>query len=149
MFNVEPIDEEVIYDGRPMITETDLKGKILFMNRKFVEMSGYEKSDLIGKPHSVIRHPDMPKEAFCCLWDTIKKGDIWSGFVKNLRKDGKFYWVEVIVEPVKDENNQIKGYCASRRPVTEKDKTYASTLFQDLKSGKIKEFNLHREHTQA
>jgi len=145
MFNVQPIDEEIIYDGRPMITETDLRGKIVFMNRKFLEMSGYEKSELIGKPHSIIRHPDMPKEAFCCMWDTIKKGEMWSGFVKNLRKDGKYYWVKVIVEPVKDESQNIKGYCASRKPVTENDKIFASTLFEELKSGKVKALNMHHQ----
>ena len=149
MFNVEPINEEVIYDGRPMITETDLRGKIVFMNRKFKEMSGYTKEELIGRPHSVVRHPDMPREAFCCLWDTIKKGDIWSGFVKNLRKDGRYYWVEVIVEPIKEPTtDQITGYCASRRPVSEKDKAYASEMFQKLKCGEITDLNLHREFHQ-
>ena len=148
MFNVELINEEVIYDGRPMITETDLKGKIVYMNRKFKEMSGYAKEELIGRPHSVVRHPDMPREAFCCLWDTIKKGDIWSGFVKNLRKDGRYYWVEVIVEPIKDETHIITGYCASRRPVSEKDKAYATEMFQKLKCGDITELNLHREFHQ-
>ena len=145
MNDVTPVDEEMIYDGRPMITETDLQGKIVFMNRKFLEMSGYDRSELIGKPHSIIRHPDMPKEAFCCMWDTIKKGKTWSGFVKNLRKDGKFYWVKVTVEPIKGEGDTIKGYCASRKPVTKDDKSYATRIFNDMKSGKIKEVNMHHD----
>ena len=148
MFDVTPINEEVIYDGRPMITETDLRGKIVYMNRKFIEMSGYDRHEILGKPHSVVRHPDMPREAFCCMWDTIKEGNMWSGFVKNLRKDGRYYWVEVIIEPILNDKRSITGYCASRRPVKESDKKYASEMFQKLKCGEIEHINLHREMIQ-
>jgi len=111
----EPIDEEVVFDGRSLITETDLKGVITFVNRKFVEMTGYSKQEAIGQPHSILRHPDMPKAGFEGMWKIIKEGKVWDGYVKNLRKDGKYYWVDVHIVPKKDENGTIIGYIASRK----------------------------------
>jgi PAS domain S-box-containing protein len=111
----KPIDEEVLFDGRSLISETDLKGVITFVNRKFVEMTGYSKEEAIGQPHSILRHPDMPKAAFEGMWKVIKAGKIWEGYVKNLRKDGKYYWVVVHIVPKKDEQGNIIGYIASRK----------------------------------
>ena len=111
----EPIDEEVVFDGRSLITETDLKGVITFVNRKFVEMTGYSKQEAIGHQHNILRHPDMPKAAFAGMWKVIKEGKIWDGYVKNLRKDGKYYWVDVHIVPKKDENGKLIGYIASRK----------------------------------
>ena len=110
-----PIDEEVIFDGRSLISETDLTGKITFVNRKFVEMTGYSKEEAIGQPHSILRHPDMPKAAFEQMWKVIQSGKIWDGYVKNLRKDGKYYWVIVHIIPKKDDKGNIIGYMASRK----------------------------------
>jgi len=124
----EPIDEEVIFDGRSLITETDLKGVITFVNRKFVEMTGYSKQEAIGQPHSILRHPDMPKAGFEGMWKLIKEGKVWDGYVKNLRKDGKYYWVDVHIVPKKDENGTIIGYIASRK-VTD-PKRLESTILQ-------------------
>ncbi len=109
------IDEEVLFDGRSLISETDLKGRITFVNRKFVEMTGYSKDEAIGQPHNILRHPDMPKAAFEQMWKMIKNGQIWDGYVKNLRKDGKYYWVVVHIVPKKDEQGNIVGYIASRK----------------------------------
>ena len=111
----EPIDEEVIFDGRSLITETDLKGIITFVNRKFVEMTGYSKKEAIGQSHNILRHPDMPKAGFQGMWKLIQEGKVWDGYVKNLRKDGKYYWVDVHIVPKKDENGTIIGYIASRK----------------------------------
>jgi len=111
----EPIDEEVIFDGRSLISETDTKGNITFVNRKFVEMTGYSKQEAIGQPHSILRHPDMPKAAFEQMWKLIQEGQVWDGYVKNLRKDGKYYWVDVHIVPKKDENGKVIGYIASRK----------------------------------
>jgi aerotaxis receptor len=110
-----PINEEVFFDGRSLISETDTKGIITFVNRKFTEMSGYSKDEAIGQPHSLLRHPDMPKMAFEQMWKVIQEGKIWEGYVKNLRKDGKFYWVIVNIVPKKDEAGEIIGYIASRK----------------------------------
>jgi PAS domain S-box-containing protein len=111
----DPIDEEVLFDGRSLISETDLKGNITFVNRKFVEMTGYSKEEAVGEPHNILRHPDMPKAAFAQMWKVIKEGKIWDGYVKNLRKDGKFYWVIVHIVPKKDDDGNIVGYIASRK----------------------------------
>lgn len=124
----EPIDEEVVFDGRSLITETDLKGIITFVNRKFVEMTGYSKQEAIGQPHSILRHPDMPKAGFEGMWKIIREGKVWDGYVKNLRKDGKYYWVDVHIVPKKDENGTIIGYIASRK-VTD-PKRLESTILQ-------------------
>ncbi|WP_345974705.1 PAS domain-containing protein [Sulfurimonas sp. HSL3-7] len=124
----EPVDEEVIFDGRSLISETDTKGVITFVNRKFVEMTGYTKQEAIGQPHSILRHPDMPKVAFEQMWKVIKEGKVWDGYVKNLRKDGKYYWVDVHIVPKKDENGTIIGYIASRK-VTVPDRLQ-STIIQ-------------------
>ena len=111
----KPLNEEVFFDGKTLISETDTKGIITFVNRKFVEMSGYTKEEALGQPHSILRHPDMPKAAFEEMWKVVKSGKIWEGYVKNLRKDGKFYWVIVNIIPKYDDNQNIIGYTASRK----------------------------------
>lgn len=110
-----PIDEEVLFDGRSLISETDLRGVITYVNRKFTEMALYTKEEAIGQPHSILRHPDMPKAAFEGMWKVIQEGKIWEGYVKNLRKDGRYYWVVVHIVPKKNESGEIIGYIASRK----------------------------------
>ena len=111
----EPIDEEVFFDGRSLISETDTKGVITYANRKFLEMTAYSKEEIIGQAHNILRHPDMPRGAFEQLWKTIKSGNSWEGYVKNLRKDGKYYWVIVSILPKLDNEGKIIGYIASRK----------------------------------
>ncbi len=111
----EPIDEEVLFDGGVMITETDTAGIITYANRKFREMTGYTKEELIGSPHNINRHPDMPSAAFETMWETIKSGEYWEGYVKNMRKDGRYYWVIVWIKPKFDDNGNIVGYIAGRK----------------------------------
>ena len=110
-----PVDQEVIFDGGVMITETDPRGIITYANRKFREMTGFSKKELIGSPHSINRHPDMPKGAFRGMWKTIAAKKLWRGYVKNMRKDGKFYWVLVYIQPKLDESGEIIGYVAGRK----------------------------------
>ena len=98
-----------------MITETDKAGIITYANRKFREITGYTKEELIGSPHSINRHPDMPKAAFENMWHTIKSGNYWEGFVKNLCKDGRYYLVVVWIKPKLDEQGNIIGYIAGRK----------------------------------
>ena len=111
----DPVDQEVLFDGGVMITETDTAGIITYANRKFREMTGYTKEELIGAPHNINRHPDMPKAAFKIVWDTIKRGEMWEGYVKNMRKDGKYYWVIVWIKPKFDDDGNIVGYIAGRK----------------------------------
>ncbi len=115
IFKSHPVDEEVLFDGGVMITETDTRGIITYANKKFREMTGFSKEELIGSPHSINRHPDMPKGAFRGMWKIISQKKIWHGYVKNLRKDGKFYWVFVYIQPKLDEQNNIIGFIAGRK----------------------------------
>jgi len=98
-----------------MITETDTAGIITYANRKFREMTGYSKEELIGSPHSINRHPDMPKAAFEGMWEAIKGGNYWEGLVKNMNNEGKYYLVEVWIKPKFDDDNKIIGYIAGRK----------------------------------
>lgn len=111
-----PTDVEIKFEGGNMITETDLHGRITYVNRLFIQMSGYDKEELIGKAHSIIRHPDMPKCCFSSMWETVQRGCPWEGYVKNLRKDGAYYWVVVTVTPKYDSKQEICGYIAVRKP---------------------------------
>lgn len=111
----QPINEEVPFNGGVMITETDKAGIITCANRKFRELTGYTKEELIGTPHSINRHPDMPKAAFKGMWETIKGGNYWEGFVKNMTSEGKFYLVEVWIKPKFDSEDNIIGYIAGRK----------------------------------
>ena len=117
----EAIDEEFLFEGRAIISETDTKGVITFANRKFCEIAGYTPAELKGQPHNIIRHPDMPKAAFAQMWETIKSGQSWNGIVKNLRKDGLYYWVETEISPVRDDEGNITGYIAARKPASRKN----------------------------
>lgn len=96
-----------------LISRTDLKGNIVYANPAFVEVSGYSRDELVGAPHNIVRHPDMPPQAFANLWRTIKNGDVWIGLVKNRRKDGGFYWVRAHVIPVM-EAGVVSGYVSVR-----------------------------------
>jgi PAS domain S-box-containing protein len=101
-------------DGRLIVSRTDLNGVITHANDAFVEISGYSRDELIGAPHSILRHPEMPKVAFKGLWDTLQAGEKWHGYVKNLRKDGAFYWVYATALP-NIRNGKIVGYSSVRR----------------------------------
>lgn len=101
-------------EGRLIVSRTDLAGIITHANDAFVEMSGYTREELLGAPHHILRHPDMPKVAFKGLWDDIAAGKKWHGYVKNLRKDGAFYWVYATAVP-NVRNGVIVGYTSVRR----------------------------------
>jgi aerotaxis receptor len=128
----EPIDEEHLFKSGVIVSSTDLKGIITYANRKFCEISGYTKQELTGKNHNIIRHPDMPKAAFKDLWDTIQAGKEWTGIVKNLRKDGRYYWVYTHVSPVKNDEGEIIGYTAARRPASESEKKESAELYKEM-----------------
>ncbi|PKO45049.1 MAG: diguanylate cyclase [Betaproteobacteria bacterium HGW-Betaproteobacteria-22] len=104
-------------DTLQIVSKTDLKGKITFVNRDFIEVSGFVEDELIGVNHNIVRHPDMPPEAFADLWNTVKNGKPWIGIVKNRCKNGDHYWVEAVVSPVV-ENGQVAGYISVRKKAT-------------------------------
>lgn len=108
-----------VIDKSTIVSKTDLNGIITFVNDKFCGISGYSASELIGKPHNIIRHPDMPKEAFEDLWQTIQAKYVWQGVVKNRRKDGSSYIVDSIVTPILDENGEILEFISVRHDITQ------------------------------
>jgi PAS domain S-box-containing protein len=112
--SIDIISDYVIY------SKTDLKGTITYASNAFCKISGYSKEELIGKPHNIIRHPDMPKSAFYEMWQTIKKGQVWSGEVKNLKKDKGYYWVKANISPDYDEKGNLIGYVGVRYDITHK-----------------------------
>lgn len=121
MNKVTPLDEEFIFQGSSIISQTDLEGVITFVNRKFCEVSNYSSNELVGQAHSIIRHPFMPRIVFEKMWNTISSGHIWNGLVKNMRKDGKYYWVETEILPIFNDERKVIGYIASRRPAARKN----------------------------
>ncbi|CUV66554.1 Signal transduction sensor histidine kinase [Sulfurovum sp. enrichment culture clone C5] len=131
MTKVTPVDEEYIFEDGLIVSSTDLKGIVTYANRKFCEMSGYKKEELIGANHNIIRHPDMPRVAFDNLWSKIRNGQEWEGVVKNLRQDGKYYWVHTFITPIR-ENGRIMGYSAARRPANQKEIESAQSLYNNL-----------------
>ncbi len=108
-------ENEIPYpDGKLIVSTTDKNGIITHINHAFIEMSGYREEELLGQPHSILRHPDMPAAAFKDLWSTVGKGEKWQGIVKNLRKDGAYYWVKATVIPNVRQGNVV-GYTSVRR----------------------------------
>jgi len=116
-----------------LVSETDEKGIITFANDDFCKYAGYALEDLIGKPHNIVRHPDMPKTAFKDLWNTVKQGKRWRGFVKNSSKDGSYYWVYATVFPFISCDGS-KGYISCRRKISEMEATKYSALYKQMKS---------------
>jgi len=107
--------EKVMNENDFIVSKTDTKGYITYCNRIFIDMSGYTKEELIGANHNLIRHPDMPAVAFNLAWDLIKNGKEFFGFVKNLKKDGGFYWVFAYITADYDDKGEIIGYSSFRR----------------------------------
>ncbi|MEA3521570.1 MAG: PAS domain S-box protein [Campylobacterota bacterium] len=138
MSHPTPIDEEFRFTGRVIISETDLKGVITFANRKFCEISGYAINELVGQAHNIIRHPDMPRIAFATMWETIERGETWRGLVKNLRKDGLYYWVETEISSVKNDQNETTGYIAARKPASLSNIEEATQHYKKLKQSEEK-----------
>ncbi len=106
-------NEYIIKENRLLLSTTDTKGRIIHVNQAFIEASGYTEEELLGKAHNIIRHPDMPPEAFADLWSTLKKGHPWTGLVKNRRKNGDYYWVNANAIPLR-ENGKVIGYLSVR-----------------------------------
>lgn len=118
-------------DGKLIVSTTDPQGIITHTNRAFVEMSGYSEAELIGAPHSILRHPDMPAIAFKDLWDTLARGEKWQGYVKNLRKDGGYYWVKAtVIANVR--GGQVVGYTSVRRKPSRSKVEECSKLYPTL-----------------
>jgi len=127
LIETEVPEEEII------ISRTDLQGNITYVNETFAEISGYEVDELIGKPHNIVRHPDMPSTVFKELWESIQNKKQWSGVVKNMRKDSGFYWVKAIVSGVY-KNGELVEFKSLRTPVSCEEKLEAQKLYDRLRA---------------
>ncbi len=128
-------NEYVFPDREMLVSTTDLKGRITYCNPAFIRVSGYEKEDLLGKAHNIVRHPDMPEEAYRDMWKTIQSGLPWSAMVKNRRKNGDFYWVVANVTPLV-EANQAVGYMSVRVKPTREQVLAAEALYSKMRAEK-------------
>ncbi len=137
MRNNQPVTQkEVIFSAEKMIvSKTDLKGQITFVNRDFIEISGFTEAELLGQPHNLVRHPDMPAAAFADLWRNLKAERPWTGFVKNRCKNGDHYWVVANVTPI-FENRNVVGYMSVRSLPTRAEVDAAEKAYRDLREGR-------------
>jgi len=136
-----PIDEEIKFSKKKFIvSKTDKKGIITFVNKNFCEVSGYTEDELIGAPHNIVRHPDMPRAIFFLIWSSLLRGEPVSGVIKNLAKSGKYYWVIADLDVKKDANGNIKSLIAFRRSAPQQvidvmEELYATMLSIEKKRG--------------
>ena len=124
---------------KTLISVTDIKGRITYCNTDFIEVSGYTQDELLGQPHNLLRHPDMPGEAFRDFWDTIQKGQLWSAMIKNRRKDGDHYWVRASATPMRN-GEKVVGYlsirtCPTAQEIDAAEKLYA-TMREEAAAGR-------------
>ncbi|GIU18764.1 methyl-accepting chemotaxis protein [Shewanella sp. MBTL60-007] len=130
------INQEVkLNPNDQLISTTDKRGVITYVNQRFIEISGFEQAELIGHNHNLVRHPDMPKAAFEEMWGKLQQGLSWRGVVKNRRKDGKYYWVDAFVSPL-FEKGELIGYQSVRVAASERLTSKAAQIYQRLSQGK-------------
>ena len=124
--------ETEVPENELIISRTDLKGVITYVNDTFAEISGYAPSELIGKSHNIVRHPDMPKSAFADVWKTLQAGDTWQGYIKNMRKDKGYYWVEAEISGVFKDGKLIE-YKSLRAPMEREKKIHMQNLYDTMR----------------
>lgn len=136
MRNNQPVSatERVIRDGQSIVSKTDVKGRITYVNPAFVDVSGFTEAELLGKAHNLVRHPDMPPEAFADLWRTLQAGEPWTGLVKNRCKNGDFYWVVANVAPIR-ERGRVTGYMSVRTAATRAQVEEAAAAYARVRAG--------------
>ena len=134
MRNNQPVtQQEYLFPAtQTLVSITDRQGYIAYCNPAFVTVSGYTEDELIGQPHNIVRHPDMPSEAFRDLWETTASGRLWSALVKNRRKNGDHYWVKAHVTPISADNGQIQGFMSVRTAPTRAEVEQAEQLHAQL-----------------
>lgn len=139
--------EYLIKAGETLLSTTDTKGRITYANEAFIRVSGFSKAELYGQPHNLVRHPDMPAEAFEDLWATLQAGETWSALVKNRRSDGDYYWVRANVTPVRD-GHSVVGYMSVRTAASPEEIALAAPIYQQLGAGKGSPWRIHKGMVQ-
>ncbi len=135
--------EYILEDNATLMSTTDLQSYITYTNDSFIEASGFSPEELIGHPHNVVRHPDMPKQIFADMWATLKRGEPWTGLVKNRRKNGDFYWVRANAVPIV-RNGKTVGFMSIRTKASRDEINQAQQLYQQMNAGKTTRYRPHR-----
>ena len=135
--------EHQLADHATLMSTTDTQSRITYANAAFVEASGYSQDELHGQLHNLVRHPDMPPEAFADMWATLRAGEPWTGLVKNRRKNGDHYWVRANAIPVA-RDGATTGFMSVRTTPTREDVTAAETLYRDFRAGKAGRRRFHK-----
>lgn len=135
--------ETKLREDQYLISRTDTKGRIVYANPAFVEVSGFTREELIGKPHNIVRHPDMPPEAYADLWETLEAGESWLGLVKNRRKDGGYYWVLANATPIV-ENDEVVAYSSVRVRPSDEQIEMAEDLYARIREGTARGVRIRR-----
>ncbi len=130
--------EKVLSQDDFIVSKTDLAGKIIYGNQIFIQISGYDEEELLGKPHSILRHPDMPRIVFALLWERIQAKEEIFAYVKNLAKDGSFYWVFANVTVTLDTKGDIRDFHSVRRKPSQKAMDVIPALYTQLLSAEEK-----------
>jgi aerotaxis receptor len=144
--NLPITQQQYDYDPAMMlVSTTDPKGRITYANPAFIAVSGFTKEELIGKAHNMVRHPDMPSEAYADMWATIQSGKPWTALVKNRRKNGDHYWVSANVTPIQ-ENGVVTGYMSVRVKPNPENVKAASRLYQDFREGRAQHLAFRQGH---
>src|SRR5690554_2575349 len=132
--NLPVTDTEYTFsESQKLISSTDLRHKIRHCNQAFVEVSGFTREELMGQPHNIVRHPDMPSEAFRDLWETVESGQPWTALVKNRRKNGDHYWVRANATPVRN-GDRIVGYLSVRTKPDAEEVAEAERIYARLRA---------------
>ncbi|MCV6590136.1 MAG: PAS domain-containing protein [Marinobacterium sp.] len=125
-------NEVLLQEGDLIVSKTCLKGNITYANRHFMGIAGFSEQQLLNQPHNIIRHPDMPKGVYRMMWQELRAGHEFFGFVKNLCSDGSFYWVFANVTPDVDERGEIRGYYSVRRKPSREAIAAVIPLYQKM-----------------
>ncbi|MBA2797548.1 PAS domain-containing methyl-accepting chemotaxis protein [Aeromonas veronii] len=133
--------ERLYPDHQSLISTTDLESRITYANDEFCEIAGFQLDELVGEHHNLVRHPDMPKQAFADLWNHIREGKSWMGPVKNRCKSGDHYWVSAFVTPIKDASGRVVEYQSVRTAPSEEIKQRAEKVYADLRNNKLPTFS--------
>jgi PAS domain S-box-containing protein len=141
--NYNPHNKEVGFNEKRLniddlvVSKTDLDGKIEYANHTMLKIGGFSLADVLGKPHSILRHPDMPRAVFKMMWETIQSGKDFYGYVKNISSDGSFYWTFAFITPDFDKDGHIIGYHSERRAPNPKAIIEVSSIYQKLREKEL------------
>jgi PAS domain S-box-containing protein len=138
-------NEYPLAEGMTIVSRTDLQGRIAYINADFIEASGFEESELLGQPHNLVRHPDMPEQAFADMWETLKAGRPWTGMVKNRRKNGDHYWVVANATPVLEGGSAV-GFMSVRTRPTREQVSAAEAAYRLFTEGRAKGMAIREGH---